>query len=208
MKIDLSKIGMEKGMQYESIITTEDCDGNLNAAPMGVLCRGPKSIMCRIFKGRTTLENIVSKKEFVVNISEDPELFTWSLLDNLQADDFNEDKSIKNIDCYFKCEVTDLKEAVKKSDPIRKKGEAIVIKANVVELVINKPVKAYNRSFSYVLESLVNFSRLDIADDIQREYYLKSFNEAYRVIKKVGSKKDRESMNKIKDKIKEKGIDV
>ena len=48
----------------------------------------------------------------------------------------------------------------------------IVIKANVVELVINKPVKAYNRSFSYVLESLVNFSRLDIADDIQREYYL------------------------------------
>ena len=118
------------------------------------------------------------------------------------------DKSIKNIDCYFKCEVTDLKEAVKKSDPIRKKDEAIVIKANVVELVINKPVKAYNRSFSYVLESLVNFSRLDIADDIQREYYLKSFNEAFRVIKKVGSKKDRESMNKIKDKIKEKGIDV
>ena len=44
--------------------------------------------------------------------------------------------------------------------------------------------------------------------DIQREYYLKSFNEAYRVIKKVGSKKDKESMNKIKDKIREKGIDV
>ena len=208
MQIDLSKIGMEKGRQYETIISTVDSEGNLNAAPIGVICRGPNSIMCRIFKGSTTLENIISQKEFVVNISDDPELFTWSLLDNLQTDDFNENKSIKNIGCYFKCEVTDLKEAVKQSDPIKKKGEAIVIKADVVELVINKPVKAYNRAFSYVLESLVNFSRLDIVDAAQREYYLKSFSEAYRVIKKVGSKKDKESMNKIKNKIKEKGYEV
>lgn len=208
MEIDLSKIGMEKGRQYETIITTEDSEGNLNAAPIGVLCRGPKSIMCRIFKGSTTLDNIISQKEFVVNITEDSELFTWSLLDNLQKDDFNEDKSIKDIDCYFKCQVTDLKEAVKQSDPIKSKGEAIVIKADVTELVINNPVKAYNRAFNYVLESLVNFSRLDIVDDAQREYYLKSFSEAYRVIKKVGSKKDKQAIDKIKNKIKEKGYEL
>ncbi|MCR5027337.1 MAG: DUF447 family protein [Methanobrevibacter sp.] len=208
MEIDLSKIGMEKGRQYETIISTADCDGNLNAAPIGVLCRGPKNIMCRIFKGSHTLENIILQKEFTVNISEDPELFTWSLLDNLQRDDFNEDKSIKDIDCYFKCEVTDLKEAVKQSDPIKSKGEAIVIKADVTELVINKPIKAYNRSFSYVIESLVNLSRLDIADDELRKYYLKSFSEAYRVIKKVGSKKDKESIDKIRNKIKEKGYEI
>lgn len=208
MEIDLSKIGMEKGRQYETIITTEDSEGNLNAAPIGVLCRGPKSIMCRIFKGSTTLDNIISQKEFVVNITEDSELFTWSLLDNLQKDDFNEDKSIKDIDCYFKCQVTDLKEAVKQSDPIKSKGEAIVIKADVTELVINNPVKAYNRAFNYVLESLVNFSRLDIVDDAQRKYYLKSFSEAYRVIKKVGSKKDKQAIDKIKNKIKEKGYEL
>lgn len=208
MEIDLSKIGMEKGRQYETIITTEDSEGNLNAAPIGVLCRGPKSIMCRIFKGSTTLDNIISQKEFTVNITEDSELFTWSLLDNLQKDDFNEDKSIKDIGCYFKCQVTDLKEAVKQSDPIKSKGEAIVIKADVAEIVINKPVKAYNRAFNYVLESLVNFSRLDIVDDAQREYYLKSFSEAYRVIKKVGSKKDKQAIDKIKNKIKEKGYEL
>lgn len=208
MEIDLSKIGMEKGRQYETIITTEDSEGNLNAAPIGVLCRGPKSIMCRIFKGSTTLDNIISQKEFTVNITEDSELFTWSLLDNLQKDDFNEDKSIKDIDCYFKCQVTDLKEAVKQSDPVKSKGEAIVIKADVTELVINNPVKAYNRAFNYVLESLVNFSRLDIVDDAQREYYLKSFSEAYRVIKKVGSKKDKQAIDIIKNKIKEKGYEL
>ncbi len=208
MEIDLSKIGMFKGQQYETIITTRDNDGNLNAAPIGVICRGNDKVMCRIFKGITTLENIISQKEFVVNISQDPLLFTWSLLDNLEKKDFSQDISIKGIDCYFKCKVTDLKEAVKQSDPIRKKSEAIVIKADVTELIINKPVKVYNRSFGYVLESLVHMSRIDIADEKQRNDYLARLKEAYRVVKKVGSKKDKQAMDDIKNKLKEKGFEI
>ena len=95
MEIDLRKIGMFKGQQYETIISTANCDGKLNASPIGILCRGNDKVMCRIFKGSTTLENIISQKEFIVNITQNPELFTWSLLDNLQKDDFNEDRSIK-----------------------------------------------------------------------------------------------------------------
>ena len=208
MQIDLSKIGMEKGHQYETIITTADIDGNLNAAPIGVICRGSDKVMCRIFKGIHTLDNIISQREFVVNITHNPLLFTWSLLDNLMEEDFNEDKSIKNVDCYFKCEVTDLKEAVKQSDPIRKKSEAIVIKADVCELVINNPVNAYNRAFGYVIESLTNYSKLDLVDYEKREYYLDSFREAYRVVRKVGSKMDKKAMENIKKKINEKGYDV
>ena len=208
MQIDLSKIGMEKGHQYETIITTADIDGNLNAAPIGVICRSSDKVMCRIFKGIHTLDNIISQREFVVNITHDPLLFTWSLLDNLMEEDFNEDKSIKNVDCYFKCEVTDLKEAVKQSDPIRKKSEAIVIKADVCELVINNPVNAYNRAFGYVIESLTNYSKLDLVDYEKREYYLDSFREAYRVVRKVGSKMDKKAMENIKKKINEKGYDV
>lgn len=208
MEIDLSKIGMFKGQQYETIITTTDDYGHLNAAPIGVICRGNNKVMCRIFKGSTTLENIISQKEFIVNISQDPLLFTWSLLDNLEKEDFSKDKSIKDIDCYFKCEVTSLKEAVKQSDPIRKKSQAIVIKADVCELIINKPVKVYNRSFGYVLESLVHMSRMDIVDEKQKNDYLTDLKEAYRVVKKVGSKKDKQAMDDIKNKLKEKGFEI
>lgn len=208
MEIDLTSIGMFKGQQYETIISTVDSNGNLNAAPIGILCRGKDKVMCRIFKGSHTLENIISQKEFIVNITQNPELFTWSLLDNLEITDFNEDKSIKNVDCYFKCEVTSIKEAVKQSDPIKNKGEANVIKADVVELIINNPTKAYNRAFSYVIECLANFSRIDIVDDEKRKYYIDSFKEAYRVVKKVGSKKDKESMDKIKSKLSEKGYEI
>ena len=208
MEIDLKKIGMFKGQQYETIITTENMDGSLNAAPIGILCRGNNNVMCRIFKGSHTLENIIAQKAFIVNITQNPELFTWSLLDNLEANDFNENKSIKGVDCYFKCEVTSIKEAVKQSDPVKKKGEANVIKADVTELIINKPTKAYNRAFSYVIECLANFSRIDVVDDKKRKYYLDSFKEAYRVVKKVGSKKDKNAMDKIKSKLNEKGYDI
>ena len=208
MKIDLTKIGMFKGQQYETIITTENMDGSLNAAPIGILCRGNNKVMCRIFKGSHTLENIISQKAFIANITQNPELFTWSLLDNLEANDFNENKSIKGVDCYFKCEVTSIKDAVKQSDPVKKKGEANVIKADVTELIINKPTKAYNRAFSYVIECLANFSRIDVVDDKKRKYYLDSFKEAYRVVKKVGSKKDKNAMDKIKSKLNEKGYDI
>ena len=208
MEIDLTDIGMFKGQQYETIISTTDSEGNFNAAPIGILCGGKNKVICRIFKGSHTLENIISQKEFVVNITQNPEFFTWSLLDNLEITDFNEDKSIKNADCYFKCEVTSIKEAVKQSDPIRNKGEANVIKADVVELIINNPTKAYNRAFSYVIECLANFSRIDSVDDEKRKYYLDSFKEAYRVVKKVGSKKDKEAMDKIKSKLSEKGYEI
>ena len=208
MEIDLTKISMFKGQQYETIITTINDDGSLNAAPIGILCRGKDKVKCRIFKGSHTLENIISQKEFIVNICENPELFTWSLLDNLEKDDFSEDQSIKNVDAYFKCKVTSIKEAVKQSDPVKKKSEANVIKADVCKLIIRNPVKAYNRSFSYVIECLANFSRIDIVDDEKRKYYLDSFKEARRVVKKVGSKQDKEAMDMIKSKLNEKGYDI
>lgn len=208
MEIDLSTIGFEKGKQYETIITTSDSSNKMNAAPIGVICRGPNTIMCRIFKGGHTLSNIILKREFTVNICEDPMLFAKSTIGNLDEDEFEKDNSIKNIDSYFKCEVIDLIEAVKQSDPIRNKSEAIVIKAKVTKLVINNPIKAYNRSFGLIIESLVNFSRIDIVDDGTKKYYLDRFKEANRVIKKVGSKKDRESMVEIKNKLIEKGYDI
>ena len=121
MEVDLTLIGMEKGKQYETIITTNDCESLQNAAPIGVLCAGKDIILNRIFKGSHTLENIISQKEFVVNITHDPELFLKSTLGNLPENYFNEYNSLKCADAYFKCEVISLKEAVKQSDPIKKK---------------------------------------------------------------------------------------
>lgn len=208
MEIDLSLIGMEKGRQYETIITSQNEEGIKNAAPIGVLCSGPDTILNRIFKGSHTLDNIISQKEFVVNITHSPELFTSSLIDNLSDEEFNDNLSLKNCDAYFKCEVISLTEAVKRSDPIKSSGEAIVIKSRVVEMVINRQTKAFNRGFSYVIESLTNYSRFDLIEGEQKEFYIKRFKEAYRIVNKVGTKQDIKAMHNIKKGLKNKGHDL
>lgn len=207
MEIDLTLIGMEKGKQYETIITTNDAENIQNAAPIGVLCSGNDRILNRIFKGSHTLENIISQREFVVNITHDPEIFTLSTLGNLPESYFNEDNSLKCAEAYFKCEVISLKEAVKQSDPIKKKGEAIVIKSKVTELVIKNPTKAFNRSLGCVIETLSNYSRFDLVDDVQKEYYLNRFQECNRIVKKVGYEADKKAMDEIKKGLMKKGYE-
>ncbi len=207
MQIDLSLIGMEKGRQYETVITTENCEKIKNAAPIGVLCSGQDMILNRIFKGSHTLENIISQRKFIVNITHDPEIFMLSTIGNLSEDYFNEDNSLKCAEAYFKCEVISLSEAVKQSDPIRKKEEAIVIKSKVTDLTINQPTRAMNRGFSYVIESLSNFTRFDMVGEEQKEEYLNRFREAFRVVKKVGYKEDIKSMLLIKKELIKKGYE-
>lgn len=205
--IDLSKIGMEKGRQYETIITTANDDGSKNAAPIGVLIAGENKIINRIFKGSHTLDNIIREREFIVNITHNPEVFATSILANLPQNYFTENMVLKCADAYFKCRVISLTEAVKQSDPVKKKGEAIVIKSDVIDLVINKPTKAMNRGFGYVIETLANFTRFDLVSDAKKEEYVERFREANRVVLKVGTKEDIESMQEIKKELIKKGFE-
>ena len=208
MQIDLSSIGMEKGKQYETIITTHNSKGAQNAAPIGVICSGPDKVLCRIFKGSYTLDNICSQKEFVVNITHDPELFYMSTLGNLPEEYFSDDDSIRDIGAYFKCEVTSLKKAIKRSDPIKSNGKAIIIKAKVVDMTVRSDIKAFNRGFGHVIESLSNYSRFDLVGEDKKQEYIEAFREAKRVVRKIGYPEDIKSMQTIENKIKEKGYEV
>ena len=208
MEINLNLIGMDKGKQYETIITTVNCENVQNAAPIGVLCSGKDTILCRIFKGGKTLNNIISQREFTVNITHDPELFTLSTIGNLSSEYFSNDNSLRGVDAYFKCEVIDIKEAVKQSDPIRKKGEANVIKSKVTEMVINKEVQALNRAFSCLIETLANFTRFDLVDEEKKQYYLTRFRECSRVVNKVGGKEEKQAMGEIKKELIKKGYEI
>jgi uncharacterized protein len=209
MSIDLTSVGMEKGQQYETIITTINKDGSKNAAPIGVICRDKDEILCRIFEDSTTLNNIMFQNEFIVNITLDSILFTLSTTKNISEDFFSESKFnipiLKGVDAYFKCNVIDMKKAIKKSDPVRK-SEAKTIIANVEEIILNnKCVKAPNRGFYSLIESLVNFTRIDMVDDEKKDYFIDRFNESRRIINKVGSSEDRKAIKILGKVLNEKG---
>ena len=215
MNIDLSSVGMEKGQQYETIITTTNKNGDKNAAPIGVICKGKDKIMCRIFKGGTTLGNIITQREFVVNITLNPILFSLATIGNIPEDFFEKNNNptssfanLINVDAYLKCKVVNVKEAIKKSDPIRK-SEAKVIISDVVDIVLNNNcAKAANRGFYCLIESLVNFTRIDIVDEAKKDYFISRFIESKRIINKVGSKEDKDAMDLLKKALEDKGYNI
>ena len=218
MEIDLSKIGMEKGQQYEAIITTIDKEGNSNAAPFGVRVLENDEIFLRIFEGGNTIKNIKDKMEFIVNITANPLMFTLSTTNTIPEEYLtrisNKTKSQKelayltNADAYIICEVKSLKNSFREDDPI-KDTEVNFIKAKAVELQVNsKCVKPINRGIHALIEALVNYSRINIVNEEKQAYFIERFLESERIIKRVGNKEEKESIEILKENLKEQGYDI
>lgn len=218
MEIDLSKIGMEKGQQYEAIITTIDKEGNSNAAPFGVRVLENDEIFLRIFEGGNTIKNIKEKMEFIVNITANPLMFTLSTTNTIPEEYLtrisNKTKSQKelayltNADAYIICEVKSLKNSFREDDPI-KDTEVNFIKAKAVELQVNsKCVKPINRGIHALIEALVNYSRINIVNEEKQAYFIERFLESERIIKRVGNKEEKESIEILKENLKEQGYEI
>ncbi|KZX17339.1 DUF447 domain-containing protein [Methanobrevibacter filiformis] len=211
MTVNLSSIGMREGQHYESIITSQNNDKKANAAPIGIICKSENEILCRIFKGSNTLNNIEKQNEFVFNITQNPLYFTLSTIGNLEEKyfEYNDNRAfLKDSEAYVKCTVNSIKEGIKNNDPIRK-SEIGIITATVTEIIKNKKyVQAPNRGFYSLIESLINFTRINIVDKQQQDYYIGRFRESERVINKVGNEEQKKAIDLLKNTIKEKGYEV
>ena len=217
MEIDLRKIGMYKDQQYEVIITTLDKNGNSNAAPFGLRVLEDNEVFLRIFEGGNTIKNIKEKEEFVVNITNDPLMFTLATTNTI-PDEYlsrisNKTKSnaelayLTDADAYFICEVKSLKTSLREDDI--KSSDVNFIKSEVVELNIkNKCVKPLNRAIHALTEALVNYSRINIVDEDTQKYFLERFLESERVIKRVGNEKEKESIQILKEDLISQGFNI
>ena len=75
-------------------------------------------------------------------------------------------------------------------------------------MVIRREVKAFNRAFSCVIETLANFTRFDLVDETKKQYYLSRFTECSRVVNKVGGKEEKQAMGEIKKELIKKGYEI
>ena len=217
MEIDLRKIGMYKDQQYEVIITTLDKNGNSNAAPFGLRVLEDNEVFLRIFEGGNTIKNIKEKEEFVVNITNDPLMFTLATTNTI-PDEYlsrisNKTKSnaelayLTDADAYFICEVKSLKTSLREDDI--KSSDVNFIKSEVVELNIkNKCVKPLNRAIHALTEALVNYSRINIVDEDTQKYFIERFRESERIIKRVGNEEEKESIQILKDNLINQGFEI
>ncbi|MDR2623017.1 MAG: DUF447 family protein [Methanobrevibacter sp.] len=214
LNVDLNDVNMKKGQHYETIITTSNGNNEDNAAPIGIVVKSIDEITCRVFEGSKTLKNMMVNKKFIVNITRDPLYFTLSTVDNIADEYFQFHKNdgncpyLKDTESYLVCEVIDIKNIIKINDPI-KQSEAGFIKAKVREIVkLSKCVNPINRGIYSLLESLVNYTRIDIVDEDMQDYFLNRLRESERIINKVGSSEEKKAILILKKKLKEKGYGV
>ena len=202
-EINLKKVGMEKGLLYETIITTKDSDNVPNAAPIGVLCKSENEVVAYLYQGSHTLENIKSQRKFAVNIVTDPEIFVDCTITDPPLEYFRTYKDyfvLKNSPAYFTAELTDIK-TVQRKDRLGS-SDLNVITAQTRDILSKQDfIQPFNRASFAIIESLIYFTRLELADDKTREDYLERIREMSNLVNKVGGVKHKKAMNALLNKI-------
>ena len=202
MSYDLSCLGIEKDLQYECITTTISKDGVKNAGAFAFQYLGDDKVHCHIFEGSKTLKNILDTKEYVVNITQDPLVFTYATLDCLDDEYYTDDDAIaiiKNTPAYIIVDVEDVEIKTSENFPIKGDKSIYFITGKIREVVKNDEyAQAFNRGMSGLIESLVNFSRYKIVGEEQRKVYMDKLIENQRIINKVSDEKTKEAMAYLK----------
>ena len=202
MNYDLSKVGIEKDIQYECITTTINEDGVKNAAAFAFKYLGEDKVFCRIFEGSKTLKNIQNTNEYVVNITQNPLVFTYATLDCLGDEYYTDDDDIaiiQNTLAYIIVDVVSIEKMSPDDFPIKGDKNIFFITGKIRKFIINdENVQAFNRGLSALIESLVNFSRYKIVDEEKRKEYMDRIIENQRVIDKVSDEKTKKAMAYLK----------
>ncbi len=202
MNYDLSKVGIKKDLQYECITTTINENGVKNAGAFAFKYLGEDKVFCRIFEGSKTLKNIQNTKEYVVNITQDPLVFTYATLDCLDDEYYTDDNDIailKNTPAYIIVNVENIEKRTPDDFPIKGDKNIFFITGKIKEFIINdENAQAFNRGLSGLIECLVNFSRYKIVDSEKRKEYMDRLIENQRVIEKVCDEKTKKAIADLK----------
>lgn len=199
--MDLTSIGMKKGLLYETVITTVNEDGTPNAAPIGVICKDMDEIVVYLHDGSSTVSNIKRNMIFMVNITKDPMIFVESTLGDLPETHFMPHDSefcIKNADAYFIGNVTSLKD-VEREDKFGKSVTSVV-QANISDITKNKEcVEPLNRAIYGVVEGLVYLTRMEMVSGDMEKLYRHRMKEISRIVNKVGGTEHKNAMKRISE---------
>jgi hypothetical protein len=190
---------MEKGLLYETVVTTVNFDRTANAAPIGVICKDKNEVVLYLHHGSTTHKNIKNNGSFIVNLLKDPLIFVESTLGNLPNNCFETYKDefyIKSSDAFFRAEVTNSKD-VEREDKL---GVSVttVLRANVNDIIkIKENVEPLNRAIYGIIEGLVYLTRMEMVSGDMELLYRHRMSEISRIINKVGSEKHKAAMKQI-----------
>ena len=183
----LDRIGFGRGSIVESVLTTLNPDGSVNATPMGVIRKGAVQLEIRPYKSSRTHSNLNRNPEACVNVICDPTIFLVTAFKEEKFDfsspRFSHDNSIEQADAVVFLTMLKRKE-------IDKERSSFVGEASSIKLITESPT-VFSRGRAQAIEAIIHATRI--------EYYLKNrklveaedhvdrFNRCKRVVLKVSS---------------------
>lgn len=184
----LIDLGFQEQRIVETILTTHNIDGTLNAAPMGISKKNSCVLEFMPFKSSTTYNNIKLGSAVCLNITSNPKLFMATAFKKYvkSQPNINEDLSISGSDASIYGEIISINE---KSD-IRVKA---CIRTRRIE-VWNPLPKVFSRGSSEAIEAVIHATRLYAFRNSPRSgEYLRRIRDCFEIIKRVSSEKSSEA---------------
>jgi len=152
----LDGLGFEEGQIFETIVTTMNPDGSVNAAPMGVVRTRRESIEVRPYRSSATYRNLSSRPEACVNVTDDPSLFLVTAFKEEDLMGFEapplEGVRLRDADAYVFISVRDL-------DDSEDRGR-FTCNVDSVEVGEAGP-RPFNRGRAQAIEAVIHATRIE-----------------------------------------------
>ncbi|MEM0441306.1 MAG: DUF447 family protein [Candidatus Caldarchaeum sp.] len=171
---DLSSLGFEPNVWYETIVTTYNDDHRPNAAAMGCITFNQQHLVLRPFKNTATYSNIMRRRRAAVNITHDPELFYRAVFKKemlFTAGEFADVPVLKECDAAIEVIIDD----VKSFDEQR--AEIVMSPTHIHKYATR--IHPYSRVESALIESLIHYTRVAVFLHTERH------GEALNLIEKI-----------------------
>lgn len=189
MKEKLKKLGFKKNRVIETVFLTKGKE-KTNHAPIGVKRKKGKKLEAKVYKETNTYHNLKENRFFSINLINDYNIFYDSI--------FDKELEIQNL------ELKNSFRTIKgKSIEIEEKKEfgLFTLKPHKIQERKTPSPKGYCRAESAIIEALIYHTKIPHIDE---EKALEKIKDKKEIVKKTGSLKEKELINKLIEKTKTK----
>jgi hypothetical protein len=182
----LDRLGFQIGEIVETIVTSRGLGGELNAAPMGILRAGPRTVEIKPFLDTTTYANLRDTGRGLANITHDARLFLETTFkeSGVRPEWFEEDEDppyLKGAEALISLSV--LEETI-----VSDRRAVFLCQVEWVR-VLNPVPRVFSRGFAAAVEAIIHATRIEAfigegrRDEVEEQ--LQRFNICRETIEKV-----------------------
>lgn len=161
----LADLGFSKGIITETIVSTDDAEGQSNAAPMGVTIKNAQHIAIRPYTSTLTYKNLQLKRCAVINVTANPELYYRTAFKEANPEGIIPQEWFEKAETVDapKLRMADAHIEVSVADITAFDAERATVLCQVRQIQAPKALpKVYCRASSAIIEAVIHATRVQV----------------------------------------------